>query len=72
MYVLVRLNDIFHIPKVQYHTELDKMSSKYQYNQSSDVVPFVNVVSDNSKRLFENMLQSLFRQYLGKDEGKKK
>ena len=41
------------------------------HNESSDVVPFVNVVSYNSKRLFENMLQS-FRRYLGEDEGKKK
>lgn len=36
MYVLVRLNDIFHIPKVQYHTELGKMISKYQLDKDRD------------------------------------
>ena len=34
------------------------------HNLSCDTPPFVNVVSYNSKRLFENMLQS-FRRYLG-------
>ena len=34
------------------------------HNLSCDTNPFVNVVSYNSKRLFENMLQS-FRRYLG-------
>ena len=40
------------------------------YNECSDVIPFVNIVSYNSKRLFENMLQS-FRRYLGEDASKK-
>lgn len=39
-------------------------------NENSSVTPFVNVVSYNSKRLFENMLQS-FRRYLGEDVPKK-
>ena len=34
---------------------------------SEDAAPFINVVSYNSKRLFENMLQS-FRRYLGDKE----
>ena len=34
------------------------------HNLSYDTNPFVNIVSYNSKRLFENMLQS-FRRYLG-------
>ena len=34
---------------------------------SEDATPFTNVVSYNSKRLFENMLQS-FRRYLGDEE----
>ena len=34
------------------------------HNLSYDINTFVNVVSYNSKRLFENMLQS-FRRYLG-------
>ena len=33
-------------------------------NPSDEANPFVNIVSYNSKRLFENMLQS-FRRYLG-------
>ena len=41
------------------------------YNQDSEVIPFVNIASYNSKRLFENMLQS-FRRYLGKDKTKNK
>merc|ERR1711915_236127 len=40
------------------------------HNPSDEVVPFVNVVSYNSKRLFENMLQS-FRRYLGEDKREK-
>jgi len=36
-------------------------------NEDSEVVPFVNIASYNSKRLFENMLQS-FRRYLGEDK----
>ena len=35
-------------------------------NLNDDTHPFVNIVSYNSKRLFENMLQS-FRRYLGDD-----
>ena len=34
------------------------------HNEMVDAPPFINVVSHNSKRLFENMLQS-FRQILG-------
>ena len=37
------------------------------HNFSGDTVPFTNVVSYNSKQLFENMLQS-FRLYLGDKE----
>ena len=37
------------------------------HNFSEDAVPFTNFVSYNSKRLFENMLQS-FRRYLGDQE----
>ena len=33
LYVLVRLDDIFHIPKVQYHTGFSKMISKYQFDK---------------------------------------
>ena len=33
------------------------------HNETTDMAPFVNIVSYNSKRLFENMLQS-FRCYL--------
>jgi len=40
------------------------------HNPTDEVVPFVNVVSYNSKRLFENMLQS-FRRYLGEDKREK-
>ena len=35
-------------------------------NEDENIPPFVNTVSYNSKRLFENMLQS-FRRYLGED-----
>ena len=35
-------------------------------NPSNEANPFVNIVSYNSKRLFENMLQS-FRRYLDND-----
>ena len=38
-------------------------------NKDENIPPFVNVVSNNSKRLFENMLES-FRQYLGEDKVK--
>ena len=37
------------------------------HNESQDEHPLVNVVSYNSKRLFENMLQS-FRRYIGEDK----
>ena len=37
------------------------------FNFSEDAAPFTNLVSYNSKRLFENMLQS-FRRYLGDKE----
>ena len=35
------------------------------YNESDEKPPFVNIVSYNSKRLFENMFES-FRRFLGK------
>ena len=34
------------------------------HNETTDMLPFVNIASYNSKQLFENMLQS-FRLYLG-------
>ena len=37
------------------------------HNPNDEANPFVNIVSYNSKRLFENMLQS-FRRYLGDDK----
>ena len=39
-------------------------------NETSSAPPFINIVSYNSKRLFENMLQS-FRRYLEDNERKK-
>ena len=40
------------------------------HNETSSAPPFINIVSYNSKRLFENMLQS-FRRYLEDNEKKK-
>ena len=37
---------------------------QYIHNFSDEANPFINTVSYNSKRLFENMLQS-FRRYIG-------
>ena len=36
IYILVRLKDIFHIPKVQYHTELGTMISKYDVDKERE------------------------------------
>ena len=38
------------------------------HNQNLNEQPMVNFVSYNSKRMFENMMQS-FRRFIGEDEG---
>ena len=70
MYLLVRLKDIIHIPKVQYHTAFGKMISKYDIDKDRGqcfvllAMIHLDKKTQKSKLFFEEKDMKLMKRYL--------